>query len=73
MYVVCFLSSFSSVPISLVILSKLSLTLLHSERPKLHRVLAVLSAIGLNNILFLIGYIHAFIYSKFILLRRGQI
>ena len=27
---------------------KLWLTLLHSERPKLHRVLAVLSAIGLN-------------------------
>ena len=25
------------------------LTLLHSERPKLHRVLAVLNAIGLNN------------------------
>ena len=25
------------------------LTLLHSERPKLHRVLAVLSAIGLND------------------------
>ena len=25
------------------------LTLLHSERPKLHRVLAVLSAIGLNE------------------------
>ena len=26
-----------------------SLTILHSERPKLHRVLAVLSAIGLNS------------------------
>ena len=26
-----------------------SLTLLHSERPKLHRVLAVLSAVGLNK------------------------
>ena len=26
-----------------------SLTLLHSERPKLHRVLAVLRAIGLNK------------------------
>ena len=26
----------------------LRLTLMHSERPKLHRVLAVLSAIGLN-------------------------
>ena len=25
-----------------------TLTLLHSERPKLHRVLAILSAIGLN-------------------------
>ena len=28
------------------------LTLLHSERPKLHRVLAVLSAIGLMKLLY---------------------
>ena len=26
--------------------------LLHSERPKLHRVLAVLSAIGLNDVIY---------------------
>ena len=30
----------------------LFLTLLHSEQPKLHRVLAVLSAIGLNERIF---------------------
>ena len=30
----------------------LTLTLLHSEWPKLHRVLAVLSAIGLNILSF---------------------
>ena len=30
-------------------LNKLILTVLHSEQPKLHRVLAVLSAIGLSN------------------------
>ena len=29
------------------------LTLLHSERPKLHRVLAALSAIGLNALVWL--------------------
>ena len=29
-------------------MNRTSLNLLHSERPKLHRVLAVLSAIGLN-------------------------
>ena len=32
-------------------LLNLSLTLLHSERSKLHRVLVVLNAIGLNNYL----------------------
>ena len=31
---------------TLVLASKVVLTLLHSEQPKLHRVLAVLSAIG---------------------------
>ena len=31
------------------IVPSLSLTLLHSEWPKLHRVFAVLSAIGLKN------------------------
>ena len=30
-----------------------SLTLLHSERPKVHRVLAVLSAIGLNGKIYI--------------------
>ena len=29
---------------------RLTLTLLHSERPKFHRILAVLSAIGLKKI-----------------------
>ena len=29
-----------------------TVTLLHSERPKLHRVLAILSAIGLNDVGF---------------------
>ena len=32
---------------------KLGLTLLHSERPKLYGVLAILTAIGLNNSLFI--------------------
>ena len=32
---------------------KLGLTLLHSERQKIYGVLAILSAIGLNNSLFI--------------------
>ena len=47
------------------ILQNIVLTLLHSERPKLHRVLAVLSAIGLTHFLF---YIHFnFFYLKLLI------
>ena len=36
-----------------VIHYQVTLTLLHSERPKLHRVLAALSAIGLSDMLYM--------------------
>ena len=39
-----------------------SLTLLHSERPKLHRVLAVLSVIGLTK--SLVGLVKLIVLSK---------
>ena len=49
----CFLKAFYKYLISILHSYFIPLTLLHSERTKLYRVLAVLSAIGLNDYLLL--------------------
>ena len=45
-----------------------TLTLLHSEWPKLHRVLAVLSAIGLNLISFTLITVHVMTKQAFLMI-----
>ena len=42
----------------------LRLTLLHSERPKLHGVLTILSAIGLSIIYFFVSHKHLFFFQQ---------